>query len=61
MTETKRYFLICDLFDAAQATGAKPARLKRLKALEHHQAEAAREAMRTPFTIADLFHAIKPN
>lgn len=61
MSETKRYFLICDLYNNAKHSGAKPERLERLKALEHHQAEAARESMRTPFTVADLFAALKPN
>lgn len=57
MNETHRYFRICDLHNNAKHSGAKPERLERLKALEEHQAEAARQAMRTPFTIADLFAA----
>ena len=58
-SETHRYFLIGDLHDRAKAEGASPKRLARLKAMELHQAKDAREAMRTPFTIADLFATIK--
>ena len=58
MTPTARYFRACELYDRAEAEGAKPARLKRLKAWEKKLAKEAREAMRTPFTIADLFDAL---
>jgi hypothetical protein len=60
MTPTARYFKCCDLRDRAQSEGASPERIARLKAWEQHLAQEAREAMRTPFTIADLFAAIKP-
>ena len=61
MNETKRFFLIGDLYDNAKASGANAQRLERLKAWEDHQAEAARAAMRTPFTIHELFTNFQPN
>lgn len=59
MTDTARYFKCAELHDIAKAEGARPERLRRLKAWEAHLAQAARDAMRTPFTVADLFATFK--
>lgn len=58
-SETHRYFLCADLVDRAKREGASPARMERLRAWEKHLAEDARRAMRSPFTVADLFATLK--
>lgn len=59
MTDTKRYFLCADLLDRARHEGSNAGRIARLEAWTEHLAEQARQAMRTPFTIDDLFKAFK--